>query len=364
MQELESHLKRFYQDSEDTRSVSVTKIGEGFNASGYSVKRQTDTSEETLFVRELNPSLLGAATPADQAFSLLESARDINGTLESKVYGIKKNGELVEITDIEKYISVGQHLPEGVTKFLDLIEVKDDRDEARKLAHIIEPLAMKMVDLIVSIHGDHSFELPAPADLLYSRATAAIIHNSELGRGVIDLLLSQNPQWISPEDTDLWLNLMVVCRRKLGVHPERLTKIHGDYWQANVYFTDNADIITGDIRTGWGEPADDVVSMVADFCAHDLIQFGTFGQDFTQLSQRMLEKYVSERSDPEIYKYMSLKYGFKTLAESIFTPNISDNLRKVLFATGIGALTASIDGENFDLSQLTRYAQVGIKKLY
>jgi hypothetical protein len=363
MSQIESHLEQFIQKTSEPDAISVKKIGEGFNASGYSIQTIRNGTEQKLFARELSPSVLGATTPEDQAFSLLESSRTVQGALPSRVYGIKQNGEFVEVTGIQKYISIGQHLPDGSVNFLGLIERKDDSEEASEIAFEIEPLAMQMTDLLVAIHDEDLEELPSPAELLYSRATAAIIHNSELGRGVVDLLLSQNPEWVTPDDTDLLLSLMIKTRRMLGVHPERLTKIHGDYWQANIFFTPNGEILTGDIRTGWGEPADDVVSMIADLCAHDLIQYGSFGNDFTELSKKMLKRYIETRRDPEITKYMALKYSFKTLAEATFTPGITDEQRRMLFATGIGALTDSLEGNSFDVDCLNEYCQKGLQQL-
>jgi hypothetical protein len=336
--------------------ASVEKIGEGFNADGYQI---VNAGGKKSFARVLKPGCLGNNTPLERALSASEGTIPLPHTLHAIPIGLTPEG-VIDLRSITDIVTVGEFLPPGSINFLDLLR----QEETTALAQEVTPLALQMAEAMADIHDWDGIPMNADRKVLYDRANRRIIHDNELTAGVADLIDFSISTWISPYEVDVVLQgLMNQARRTMGSHPERLTPIHGDFWAANIFFHPEKGVITNDTRIGWGEPATDAGWMIGEFLMQDLIRFGEFGHDFTNVVIASLQRYQELRHDPDLLRYIGLGYGFQAFAEAVFTPNLSDTQRRTLFATGIGALANQIEGNELDIANMNKYTLQGLQIL-
>jgi hypothetical protein len=361
------HLDPFVQRlfGEHASISSVRPIGQGFHASGYELLTQ-GVAGEHLFARMISPLEFGHDLPPARIAAMLEASLSMPHALPTHaVAGLTHDGTLVDLTQVKEVIAIAEFLPPGSSNFCDLLRTQTHSDaEAKALADEVQEKALLMAQAMVDIHSSQKFSgTPQEALSLYKRSLRAVIHNDELTAGVLDLIDFTATSWVTHEHIVGLLADMERVRHGMGSRPERLTRIHGDYWANNVYFCASTEgghtpIIT-DGRLVWGEPAIDAGWMIGEFVMQDLVRFGKFGQSFTAIAKRAMDAYVERSGDDDIYRYMHLPYAFQAFAESYFTPDIAPEKRKTLVAVARGTLAAALRGEPFNLDRLNQYADTG-----
>jgi hypothetical protein len=361
------HLDPFVQRlfGEQASISSVRPVGQGFHASGYELLTQ-GVAGEHLFARVISPLEFGHDLPPARIAAMLEASLSMPHALPTHaVAGITHDGTLVDLTQVKEVIAIAEFLPPGSSNFCDLLRTQTHSDaEARTLAGEVQEKALLMALAMVDIHSSQRFSgTPQEASSLYKRSLRAVIHNDELAAGVLDLIDFTATSWVTHEHIVGHLADMERVRHLMGARPDRLTRIHGDFWANNIYFHTNgqqelAPIVT-DGRLVWGEPAIDAGWMIGEFLMQDFRRFGEFGHAFTRVAQEALSVYVEKTGDGDIVNYMALPYSFQAFAESFFTPNLTDEQRQALVAVGRGALLARLHQQSFDLSQLNEYLRMG-----
>ena len=356
---LSRHLQTTYGAPVD----SITEIGSGFHAVGYEI--QFSGENPRVFLRVIDPHNFGHDLVSGRMESLLEAVHPLPHSLPTHaILGITATGEIVDISQISEVVAVAQLLPEGTTNLCSELRTPTSTDaENRALAKRLEPKALAMAQAMAEIH-----ELPYTGDLqaaasLYQRSLRAVIHDDELTAGVKDLFNFSQISWVSHEDVVRFMADMERVRHSLGVHSERLTRVHGDYWANNIYFSKDNEIIITDGRIVWGEPVIDLGWMIGEFLMQDLVRFGHFGEDFTRIAQNAVDEYSKLRGDTQIANYIGLPYAFQAFAESFFTPDLPEQTRRELFATAWGALRSHLSGKPFDLNSMNIYTARGLDLL-
>lgn len=353
----------------DASISSITPVGQGFHATGYEVvMRGTDAHH--VFARLISPIEFGHDLASARIEAMLEASHSMPHALPTHaVVGITHDGSLIDLTDVKEVAAIAEFLPPDATNFCEIIRTPTNTTlEAEQLAAGLQENAILMAQAMVDIHASQPFTGTAEeAASLYKRSLRAVIHNDELAAGVADLIDFTTASWVSHEDIVGLLADMERVRHAMGIYPERLRRIHGDFWVNNIYFhTDpqgqRVPIVT-DGRLVWGEPAIDAGWMVGEFVMQDLIRFGQFGRSFTGVAANALLHYVEKTGDTDIFHSMALPYSFQALAESVFTPGLNDETRRKLLATAWGALQSRLAGEPFDLAALNAYTEAGLTKL-
>lgn len=338
--------------------VSISPVGDGFHATGFDVLL---TNGNHLFLRQIHPVEFGHDLPGDRVKAMLETAYALPSSLKTiAILGITAEGNTVNIANLREVLTLGEFFPENTKSFCeDLRTETASIKESRALAERIRTKAIRMGVTMASIHERHFDGPQEHASSLYKRSTRAVIHNDELTSGVGDLIDFHASNWLTHAQYVRLLENMEEVRYALGIHPERLRQIHGDFWANNLYFDAQQNIIITDGRLNWGEPGIDAGWMVGEFAMQDLIRFGHFGDAFTDVADTALAYYVGLTDDTEIYRYMSLPYAFQAFAEAVFTPTLTSVQRRTLFATAVGTLQEARNGRPFDLKRLNTYTSRG-----
>lgn len=354
---------------QDASVSSIDSVGQGFHATGYEVRIQ-GTGHDRIFARLISPLEFGHDLPSARIEAMLEASHSMPHALPTHaVVGITRDGSLVDLTHIHEVVAIAQFLPAGAVNFCESLRTPtNSHEDAHRLAQNTQQNALLMAQAMVDIHASQPFaETPQEARSLYKRSLRAVIHNDELAAGVADLIDYNSASWISHEDVVGLLADMERVRHVMGVHPERLRKIHGDFWANNIYFhTDQEGLlvpIVTDGRLVWGEPAIDAGWMIGEFVMQDLVRFERFGHSFTGVAANALLHYVQQTGDTDLFSSIALPYSFQAFAEAFFTPDLTDETRRKLFATAWGALKSRLNGEPFDLTALNTYTDTGLKLL-
>lgn len=347
-----------YFQSLDERAT-VDPHGEGCNGRGAILTMSaSDGNERKLFIRETNPNGFGNESAGRRLGRHLDAS--INYPNCVPVYGVFAVGDdgsvLGELTRIHEAVTVSELL-EGSESFLSQLR------NSETTASEVSERAMRMAEAMAQIHsieydGDESQQRAH-----YRYATNSIIHDGELTPGVRDFSLERGDTWLNSEQFARFTHNMVLARESAGVNPERLSRIQGDYWAANIFFDEDQSISIIDSRTVWGEPAMDAAWMIGEFCMQDMIRTGQFNGEFTKIAFDAIEAYKTEMEDLDLENYMHLPYSFQAFAESVFTPNLSDEQRFMLVCAGNGALLAALRGEPFEMTKLNEYVQDGWEDL-
>jgi len=340
--------------------ISFTRVGNGYHADGF-----IGTSPNgQIFARQMNSLGFGHDLPSDRLKSMLESRESLpHGLKTHAVLLFGSDGTVTEVPPFSEVVTIADVLPSDAyhlgtilrTPAQTPVEVDDIVEKAQSIASV-------MTDVMADIHATKFEGDNLHATSLYRRATAAIIHDPELTAGVIDFADPPTP-WMSHHEGVLLVADMEKARRAYGVHPERVSQIHGDFWTNNAYQRTDGTLYITDPRLTWGEPAIDAGWVIGEFLMQDIVRSGSFNRDFTQTIQRAMHAYVEKTGDTDIYAYMHLPYAFQTLAEAAFTPGIRDDQRRILFATGVGALQDAQSHIPFSFENLQSYTKKGQTRL-
>ena len=360
--ELFASLSKHFSNTD----VLIKPIGSGIHAAGFIgfLSTEPDKYDENIFIRRIGLLGFGHELPPARLASMLEAREALPNTLKTHaILLISPDGTITEIPSFAEAVTISQLLPHDAEHMGTFMrQPQSSKEGHEKLAEQVHPIAEAMTELMAAIHamkfeGDREY-----AASLYQRATRAIIHDPELTAGVIDFA---NPptQWMSHEDGVLLIADMERVRHTYGIHPERLCHIHGDFWTNNTYRKPNGELIITDRRLILGDPATDAGWVIGEFLMQDLVRFGAFGNGFTKAIEDAMHMYVEKTGDMDIYRYMHLPYAFQTLAEATFTPDITDGQRRLIFATGVGALQDGMNHIPFDFHRLNIYTQNGIDRL-
>lgn len=327
--------------------------GEGFNGKGFEVR----IGDKSFFLKTVNDGGFGNELPNRRLSRLIEGAQTFPHAIPVQaIFAVDQDSRLLgTLHEIQEAFALYELLPEGSANFLELIRNSNTDFET------IRARARQMADALADIH-DKKYR-GNNAQALYDHATRAILHDEELIPGVWDYLKTNNPRLLKPEQFGTLLSTMSVVRDNKGSHPRRLTRIHGDFWAANVFFTPDDTILITDSRIVWGEPAMDLAWMIGEFCMQDLIQTRQFGGIFCRLAEEMVAQYQQKTKDRSITSFMALPYAFQAFAEATFTPGLTDNQRRVLIGAAQGGLLAALQGKPFLISQLNHYQQSGRQAL-
>jgi hypothetical protein len=343
----------YFQKLDET--AEVNSHGEGCNGKGAILTMSSsDGDKRRLFLRETNSGGFGNESVGRRLGRHLDAS--IHYPNSVPVYGVfavdDKGAVLGELTKIHEAITVSELL-EGSEGFL--AQLRNPETSAEDVKDRAMIMATAMAEIHSVKHGGSESEKRSH----YLYATNSIIHEGELTPGVRDFSLEKGDEWLSSEQFARLTHNMILAREAMGANPDRLSRIQGDFWAANIFFDEDQKISIIDSRTVWGEPGIDAAWMIGEFCMQDMIRTGWFNGEFTQVALKAIEAYKKQTDDSELENYMHLPYSFQAFAEAVFTPGLTEEQRLTLVSAGNGALLASLKGEAFDVTRLNEYAQAG-----
>lgn len=355
MSEYLDHIARYLSRKGD--QVSIAPIGNGTNGTGHILNiSENSGAHRSFFLKTLSNAGFGNELPANRLERMVNGAVPYAHSIPvHAVFAVDQQGQVLgDVLRMAEAVTVSELLPPDSINVLESLRSPDIPIEGVQFWADLLSTTMK------DIHGSEKYR-GENATALYQRSTRSIIHNEELTPGVWDFAKQMQPRWISSDDYVHLVNHMMQVRERMPLKPQRLCRIQGDYWAANIFLSSQGVHVT-DSRTVWGEPAIDASWMVGEFCMQNYVRTGQFAGEYTSIAWQAIQNYQRETRDTELTRFMALPYAFQTFAEAVFTPGLSDSQRRTIFLAGYGGLLAAQKGRSFSAPHIDEYVQLARKE--
>lgn len=255
---------------------------------------------------------------------------------------INSNGDLLSAGSAAEFFLLTEFV-EGETYFKDLDRIYrsgevNGVDEQRTKA-----LALFLTEI-------HKTKFNAPH--LYTRRIRDLIGHGECIMGLIDNYPS--------DDKTIYKLLQdieekcVVWRWKIKGMNHRLCQVHGDFHPWNILFRQNIDFTMLDRSRGeWGEPADDIASMLINYLFLSLQKCGSLNGPFQILFETFWNTYMEATGDSEMTQVIPpfLAWRGLVIANPIWYPALSKDMRFTIFRF----IQNVLDTQVFDPQNINEY---------
>jgi hypothetical protein len=146
----------------------------------------------------------------------------------------------------------------------------------------------------------------------------------------------------------------VKWRWRLKDRAQRLRAVHGDFHPWNILFQRGADFRLLDRSRGeYGDPADDVTCLAANYLFFSLQRTGRLEGSFLDLFLRFWDRYLEKTGDREILEVAAPWFAFRGLvmASPVWYPNLPESVRQKLIAF----ILAVLSRDAFDPREVNAY---------
>jgi phosphotransferase family enzyme len=303
-------------------------------------------AESSAVFHTMSASPFGHERMSDRAQSLLWAHRAFN-TLPGHVRSLdvgafQSDATLISLGKADEFCLLTEYA-EGQGYNLDLERIRDtgtisDLDVGR---------ADALCEYLVKTHrvkgGDPE---------LYTRRVRELVGHGECIMGLTD---SYPPHPLIPasllEEIE---HRCVTWRWKLKPLSHRLRQVHGDFHPWNILFAPGTGFRVLDRSRGeWGDPADDVVCLTANYLFFSLQRSGRLEGGFEVLFRRFWERYLSASGDQEMLRVAAPYFAFRGLvmASPVWYPKLPDKVRQSLFTF----ILTVLERESFDPNGVNQY---------
>ena len=353
-QTMERYLSQIFQAP--VTVVSMTPLGEttvtdSIKSYGYGKPVRIDYQiaggkSGSVVFHTMSPSPFGHEHMSDRAQALLWAHRAFNslpGHVRSLDVGaFQSDATLIPLGKAEEFCLLTEYAEgEGYNRDLDRIRDTD------ALSDVDIRRADALCDYLVKTHrvkgGDAG---------LYKRRVRELVGHGECIMGLTD---SYPPHPLIPasmlEEIE---HQCVKWRWKLKPLNHRLRQVHGDFHPWNILFGPATEFRVLDRSRGeWGDPADDVVCLTANYLFFSLQRSGRLEGAFESLFRRFWERYLSATGDQEMLQVVAPYFAFRGLvmASPVWYPKLQDNVRQRMLTF----ILTVLDKESFDPSEVNTY---------
>lgn len=335
--ELEKAINEYYR-KKGSSVISIQKLGSGLVADGYKVEvRDGARNIKTLVCRRLRTLGMSRDYFADNVGYLLQqhelAGLHLNHVNSLDVVCFGDNTypmSLHEATDVFHVLEFA----EGDSYVDTISEIK--HGFTREQEKIIQEIARYMKEThLIKPSGDHE-----KIQHLYWRHSQDFI-GSEVFMDIMDVWPIDSMMTI--EKRGLFIDRLYTLREKLRTSYDRCSLIHADLHPDNIRVNGEQIIVMDAARVAWGEPMDDVTSMLANYIyfgikdnsaeyekAYNCLFENYFSGDFSELDNNLSRLFLPVRllilAHPIFFSKDSVEIKMKlvNLAQTILTDdNIS-----------------------------------------
>lgn len=275
----------------------------------------------------MKPGPFGHEHMADRAQAMLWDY-DSYGRLPRHVKALDvgaftNNGELISVADAKEFFVLNQWT-DGTSYHLDLERLM----KGGPLRTLDRGRTTAMARYLAQIHAAKRRDPD-----LYRRRLRELIGHGECIMGLTD----SYPKRFGFITEELLRTIEDACNRwrwRLRDKTTRLSQVHGDFHPYNVLFRTGTEFAVLDRSRGeWGEPADDVTAMTANYLLNSLIRWGRLQGPFEVLFRSFWDTYVEASGDKDVTATAAPFFAFRGLvvASPVWYPTLSLGVRRKIF---------------------------------
>jgi hypothetical protein len=316
---------------------------------GTPVRVDYETAEgekRSAVIHTMESGPFGHEHMADRAQILLWEHRAFNSLPRHvralDVAGFDCAGGLNSLGNVEEFCLLTEYA-EGEGYFRDLERIRETGtatalDFARTDA---------LCDYLAGIH-QKTVDRPG----LYTRRIRELVGHGECIMGLAD---SYPPHpAITRQVLEAIEHRAVSWRWRLKDRAHRLRQVHGDFHPWNILFQDGGNFMLLDRSRGeYGDPADDVTCLAANYIFFSLERSGRLEGSFNDLFLRFWDRYIEKTGDRELAEVAAPFFAFRGLvmASPVWYPNLSETVRQRL----IHFILEVLDRPVFDPREVNAY---------
>lgn len=261
------------------------------------------------------------------------------------VGGFDPAGDLIPLGNIEEFCLLTEYATgQGYADDLERI-MRDGKAVPLDLAR-----ADALCDYLAGIH-QRSVDQPG----LYVRRNRELVGHGECIMGLTDSYPAHPV--ITRQILEEIEHRAVSWRWRLKPRVHRLRQVHGDFHPWNILFQEGIDFQLLDRSRGeYGDPADDVTCLTANYIFFSLQRSGRLEGSFEELFLRFWGRYLEKTGDREMLEVAAPYFAFRGLvmASPLWYPDLSENVRQSL----ISFIMAVLDRPVFDPREVNAYCGV------
>jgi hypothetical protein len=343
----------------EVRVLQITPIGElsskdSIKTYGYGKPvridyQVADDESHSAILHTSSANSFGHEHMADRAQALLWSHHAFNRlphhVSSFDVGAFLTNGSMVQLGDTEEFFLLTEYAA-GVGYKYDLERLRD----TDLLRDIDVSRADTLCHYLIEIHSVQGSDSG-----LYTRRIRELVGHGECIMGLIDSF----PPYplVPPSLLEEIENLAVRWRWKLKCRTHRLRQVHGDFHPWNILFEDDSTRfhVLDRSRGEWGDPADDVSSITANYLFFSLQRSGRFVGALANLFQRFWSRYMDGSGDNEMLEVVAPFFAFRGLvmASPVWYPSMSDEVRTKL----LRFIVTILNQDKFNPAEVNRYLE-------
>jgi hypothetical protein len=328
---------------------SVRQDGE-IKSYGYGtpvrIDYQAGGSRRSAVLHTIRLAPFGHEDMSDRARALLWSHRAFNRLPRHvpslDVGAFCSDGALISLGHAEEFCLLTEYAP-GVPYAKDLERIRDTGE----LTPLDRVRAQALCDYLVCIHATRGGD---PGR--YTRRIRELVGDGECIMGILDSYASH--PLAPPELLEEIEHLCVRWRWKLKGRADRLRQVHGDFHPWNILFSEGSEFRLLDRSRGeWGDPADDVASIAANFLFFSLQRDGRLTGPFETLFLDFWRRYLDRGGDRELNAVVAPFFAFRALvmASPAWYPSLPDAVRRALLAF----VRAVLERDTFNPQEVNAY---------
>ncbi|MFS8131021.1 MAG: phosphotransferase [Candidatus Dojkabacteria bacterium] len=304
--DLETAIKHYLEDKygKDITLKEITKLGSGLVADGYKVVFINKGVETKIVCRQLRGIGLSRDYLADNVGYLLlqHQISQIHPTHINSIDVVCYGEEVrtVSIDGIENVFQV-MEFAEGKSYIEFISKISKEETLSKQQKEIIENISSYMA----RIHEIKPMQLSDEIFKHYYWRHSQDYIGSEVFMDIMDVW--DNDKLLDAQGkTEMMTNLFRI-RESLRSEYKRCSMIHSDLHPDNIRVQEDLTIRPLDsARAMWGEPADDLTSMLANFIYFGLKNDGSLKGSYLEAYNLMLNKYIELTQDKDISKHAQL----------------------------------------------------------